>query len=1258
MLAHIRMKRLSRLALLGPVLPLVLAAANDRIVDRVDAARTEVLRGQHHSQAISQNDRGPADPAVELSHVTLVLRPAPGLESFLVEQQTPASPNYRRWLTPEQFGDRFGLTPNDLAKLTGWLQSQGLRVHDVARGRHWITFSGSTAQIGRALHTEFHRYLVNGRMHIANASDPAVPTALAGVIAAFLGLDDFEPVEAHVIAPAFNIGNSHYLSPYDFATIYNVKPLWDAGIDGTGISIAVIGRSDINLSDIQSFRKRFGLPDNDPQVVLVPGTQDPGHTSSEIEADLDVQWSGAVAPKANIIYVNSPSVTTSLQYAIDQNLAPIMTYSYGSCEQFFSIGLQYFGQQANAQGITWMAASGDWGAATCDAIYSPTPQAALGPTLSVPANLPEVTAVGGTQFNEGASASKYWASSNDPTTLASALSYIPETVWNESAVRGSLVAGSGGPSAFLPKPWWQIGTPDDKVRDVPDISLTAGTHDPYTVISSNSIVGVGGTSASSPSFAGIVAMLNQYLVKQGVIAQPGLGNINPTLYRLAQSTKDVFHDIVDGDNAVPCVQSSPMCVNGAMGYAAVKGYDLATGLGTIDAHNLITEWNNGTASQTSLTADATTVKVGDTVKLTATVKGGGNTLPTGTVMFVCGDQTLGTATLAASADGASAAATLSVPAALVVFDGVPVYASYSGDSVYSSSSASTTVNVDITSGHSVVVAVVSPYPVPQNYAGVWPYAVALTEKAGVATKLTGFSINGTDNSSNIALLNKGVIPANGFVTASLQGTSGSIPSVPFDRTFVFSGQDADGTNWSQQITVTFTGPLGTYNPPSVSLVSTPGAVQQDPQADPACQWKQDFTLDEHAGYLMQLTKFTVGAVDFTGQIQQVFGTTRLAPFGTLHGTMCWASSNTVAPSSKTFTITGTAPTGLTATATVVVSYQPAPATTAAFSVSPSQVEMTVPDNAHNAGRTVALTFSGGSPSWQAAVLPANSTTSWLKVTPLSGNGSGQLTIAATTSGLSIGAYQASIAISAPGAVPGYLTIPVILVVGASSNKITAIVNAASYQPVFAPGMLAAVYGTALSPTTSTARTIPLPLKMSGVSATVNGIAAPVVGTFPDAGQLNIQVPYEAGSGPALLAVNNNGAISYYTFQIAAAAPGLFGVWDLTGKPATSVQQGQTVLAFITGEGDVTPFLATGATPASTTAVSRLPKARLQLHLTVGGEDAGTPLFSGIPSGSVGVTQINFTIPPDAPLGQQDVVVTVGGVASNPITLTVTPAPAQ
>ncbi len=1233
--------------------PVLLDAAEDRIVDRVDLGRTALVHGRRHAQAVSQNDRGLADPTAELSYVALVLRPAPGLDAFLAGQQDPASPNYHRWLTPEQFGDRFGASANDLGQLVQWLQSQGLRVHDVARGRQWIAFSGSVARVGHALHTEFHRYATAGETHIANASDPAVPAAFAGVIAGFDRLDDFGdkplyiPALTQPDAPQNNGGSArHYLAPADFATIYRVKPLYDAGFTGAGVKIAVIGQTSLDMSDIAKFRSQFGLPANTPEVKLF-GT-DPGIRSGDAgEAALDLEWSGAVAPDASIVYVNSTSVRTSARYAVDQNLAPIMTYSYGACEQSTDMALHYVGMQANAQGITWMVSSGDAGATTCD-MTAGIPQAAKGPSISYPANLPEVTAVGGTRFN---GSGQYWAASNDPSTGASALSYIPEIAWNDSAERNDLSSTGGGASAIFSKPWWQTGpgVPDDKARDIPDVSLSASPQNAaYLVVSGGSRMAFGGTSAGAPAFAGVVALLNQYLVSKNAISQPGIGNINPTLYRLAQSTKDVFHDVTAGDNKIPCAQSSPGCVDGLAGFSAGPGFDLATGLGSVDAYNLVTEWTTGTATVTTVTANPGPVDLNGSVKLTAVVSGGGGAAPTGTVTFLVNDTAIGGAPLAVQSGAATAGIT--VGAMLAAAGSGQVTAMYGGDAVYAGSSGSVTVSLNLPASGSLVVPFISPNPVPQAAFNLWPYTLTLTEKAGVATTLTGFTVNGVNNSANIAAFNSGKIAANGSYSASFSG-SGLTP--PIDRTFVFAGQDADGTSWTRQITATFGEPLGPILGPSVVVTRTPAAIQPNPQADPSCQFSQQVTIEERGGYLIRLTKLTVDGADWTARIPQLFGTTRMAPLGSLHATFCF-DQNTTVPSAKTVTINASPESGTALTFTFSTSFEAGAAAPVSFSLVPTNIVLTTPDSKHDASASLALTFDGPV-QWRASILPANASTTWLTLAPLSGSGSGQLTLAASSAGLSNGAYMATIAIEAPGAIPAYWTVPVVFVVGETGGGIAAVVNAASYQPAVAPGMLAAVYGTGLSSTTSQASSIPLPFNLSGVSVTVNGISAPILGTFPDYGQITIQIPYEAGAGPAVLAVKNQGRVYHYTFPIAPTAPGLFGIWDAAGQPMTSLRQGQVVVAYITGEGDVNPTLATGATPAYGTAISLLPGPRSPVSITVGGVDAGAPQFIGITSGVVGATQINFVVPPSAPLGLQNVVVTVGGVPNQPLQVTVTPA---
>ena len=240
-------------------------------------------------------------------------------------------------------------------------------------------------------------------------------------------------------------------------------------------------------------------------------------------------------------------------------------------------------------------------------------------------------------------------------------------------------------------------------------------------------------------------------------------------------------------------------------------------------------------------------------------------------------------------------------------------------------------------------------------------------------------------------------------------------------------------------------------------------------------------------------------------------------------------------------------------------------------------------------------------------------------------------------------------IQCAGCLPQTLQVPVTVVIGNSSEMtIAGVAHGASFKAAFAPGMVLSAFGTQLAPGTAVAAGLPLPLILSGVSATINGITAPLY--FVSPGQLNVQVPYEVGIGPAVLAVNNNGKIATFLFQVAMVAPGLFANdGSLAYNPSGS--QGQTLLAFLTGDGDLNPTLATGATPPSTTIVSRLPRPRQTVTMTVGGVPA-TIAFIGVPSGLSGVTQIDFTVPADAPLGDQPVVVTVGGVDSPAAKLTV------
>jgi uncharacterized protein (TIGR03437 family) len=1218
----------------------VLSAAENRVVRPVNYARGVVLKGHVHPRALASADRGPVDGNMPIRHATLMLRPAADISSFLTDVQVPTSSNYRQWLTPDQFGERFGLSTDDLAKVTGWLESEGLKVERVARGRHWIQFSGTAAQAGRTFRTELRRYLVDGQIHFSPGTEPSVPEALESVIAGIRGLDDFRLEAQPKPLPQSTASNgTHTLSPGDFATIYNLKPLYAAGIDGTGQKIVVVGATDLlGIEDVRSFRQLFNLPASDPVQILVG--DDPGFNSAYGEAMLDIQWSGAVAPGAQILYVYAINVLDAVQYAVDENIAPVLSMSFGGCEAFGWAPLRGLAQQANAQGVTFLASSGDQGGVECDR-NSPSRQANKGLSVGGPASFPEVTAVGGTQFNEGSG--RYWAAANDANG-ASALSYIPEVVWNESSPPGFWSSG-GGASTLFAKPYWQIGpgVPNDKARDLPDISLAAaGGHDGILIGYLGGLATTGGTSASSPAFAGVIAMLNQYLLSKKAIPRAGLGNINPALYRLSQANPAGFHDIIEGDNIEICAQGSPGCVNGRIGHSAQVGYDLATGLGTIDTEKFVTGWTNGTPSVTSVKVEPGTVAVDDTVKLTATVSGTGAAFPSGRVTFLnrLEEAAIGSADL--SLANGIASASISVPANLVLADSGIITAVYSGDAFFNASGDTTTVAFKRVATGSVVVPFVSPNPVYRSGPGAnWPYFVSLTEKNGVTTTLTAFTVDGVAQS--LASWSSTVIPARGSVGANLAGNL----AAPRNRLFHFEGKDQDGTPWTTEMTV----PFLDYNsqPLNVgfSVTSLPATVVANSENGAACQWSHEIVVQENGGFATQLTMFRLGTTDLSGSIQSLFGTTRLAPWGTLRADVCLGSNN--AAGTRAITVAGAVEIGGTYTAGTNVNYAAPPiAPLPSFSVTPRAISIEVSGATESGNATIVLNFASGSPAWTVltAGLPA-----WLKVSPASGTGNGELSIQADPRALSNGAYRAVISIVAEGALPQAINVPFTFIVGtASGSSVARISNAASAAAGFAPGTVVVLSGEGLAPSATASKSFPLPYEIAGVSATVNGVSAPIFSVAPD--QVRIQVPYEIGLGAAIAAIDNNGVIAAIPLNVAVAAPGIYTSADGSLSTTATARAGQALTLYMTGEGDLNPSTVAGTASPTGTAVTRLAKPRLPVAVTVGGV-AATVTFAGEPVNTAGVMQVNFTLPAAAALGAQNVVVTVGGIASPPAKLTVT-----
>jgi len=701
-----------------------------RVREPVDESSRTVLKGNRHPLAIPVNDRGEVPPDLPMERMLLVLKRDPGLESALerliTEQHDKSSPRFHDWLSPEQFGERFGLSKSDLQTLAAWLKSHGFRVNRMVRSGMAIEFSGTAAQVQEAFHTSIHRYAVGREVHYANASDPQIPSSLAPAVTGVSTLHNFQkPATIRVLGSATRIGNTstwqpnftfngffgiaHYLAPGDFAQIYNTASLYANGIDGTGQSIAIVGRSNINLSDLQIFRIAFGLPANATQIIL--DGPDPGNLfgSEEAEADLDIEWSGAVAPKATIKFVVSGSTNStdgadlSAQYIVDNNLAPILSSSFGECEQMLGQAESTFynnlWEQAAAQGITVMVSSGDSGAAGCDRPSEEGP-AEHGLAVNGLASTPFNIALGGTQFDENGADSKYWSPTNGPNQT-SALAYIPEVVWNESCIDlspcpfPSLLASGGGPSSLYAKPSWQAGpgVPADGKRDLPDVSLAAAAlHDSYLLCQDGVCITdangqlinaeiVGGTSAAAPTFAGIMALVDQKTNSRQ-------GQANFVLYPLAASqtaancsastgpqSQCIFNDVTQGNNSVA----------GQTGSSAGPGYDLATGLGSVNAANLVNSWTTVTfrATTTALQVTPTSLTHGQPVTARATVASTtGAGTPTGDVALLPGNpQTLNLGVL--DSTGAVSASVSDLPGG-----SYSLTASYGGDGVFGPSNSS------------------------------------------------------------------------------------------------------------------------------------------------------------------------------------------------------------------------------------------------------------------------------------------------------------------------------------------------------------------------------------------------------------------------------------------------------------------------------------------------------------------------------------------------------------------------------------------
>jgi Pro-kumamolisin, activation domain/Bacterial Ig-like domain (group 3) len=719
------------------------------IVEALDHGPRVVLRGNVHPLARKEHDRGAAPPELPLDRMLLVLKRSAeqeaALDRLLEDQQDKASPRYHQWLTPEQFGQQFGPPDSAIQEVTGWLEWHGFHDLRVSKGRTVIEFSGTAAQVQEALGTSIRRYVVNGQAHWANANDPQIPAGLAPVVAGVFTLHNFykrpqlrvaeEQITAKAVRgahPEFTSSNGlHALVPADYYTIYNFNPLQIQ----TFAKIAIVGRSNINVQDVIYFHYWTYDQAISPQVIV--NGPDPGDLGGgeEAEAVLDTTWAGAVAPTAWVALVVSGSTPTtdgvdlSELYIIDNNLADVMSESFADCEADFTsaeaAGIAGLAQQAAAQGITYVVAAGDAGSAGCD---NPGTEkvATHAASVNVLASTPYTVAVGGTMFNENGHDSTYWRTTNAQGTLESAISYIPEDVWNESCAAGqngcskpNIYAGGGGVSTFFTKPSWQAGVtgiPADGQRDLPDVSLTAASHDPYLLCLDGSCVpnaqgqisfaAVNGTSASTPAFAGIMALVGQKM-------QVRLGQPNYVLYRLAAmetlsqcngsntsalpASTCVFNDVTVGNNAVP---GEPGYGGSGATYKSTTGYDLATGLGSLNVTSLINQWTSVTFSPTTTTfsISPTSGVHGSPLNVTVSVApNSGTGTPSGVVWLLesgyptgdfVGDNIADIFPLDAS--GSFSGVTHLLPGGTY-----QVSAHYAGDGTYAASDSTPTVQVTI-----------------------------------------------------------------------------------------------------------------------------------------------------------------------------------------------------------------------------------------------------------------------------------------------------------------------------------------------------------------------------------------------------------------------------------------------------------------------------------------------------------------------------------------------------------------------------------
>jgi uncharacterized protein (TIGR03437 family) len=628
-------------------------------------------------------------------------------------------------------------------------------------------------------------------------------------------------------------------------------------------------------------------------------------------------------------------------------------------------------------------------------------------------------------------------------------------------------------------------------------------------------------------------------------------------------------------------------------------------------------------------------------------------------------QKIGLTTLSATPLGYTAQANrpwIKIPATGIVSAAAPASLAVSVDpaSLTVAGSYSGSITVTLATGSSVSIPVVvatvvtrsnvsvgvTPNPVYEfidTSGPVWIFTVTVQENAGVNTRVTGFKVDSTDLTAFVQSTYGADLAASASFSTSIQVPNATFPST---HTVEVDGMDsATGNTWKQTVPVQFQGPA---TQAILTIISTPDPVRENDAAPANCTWSQQLTLSESGGFAVKLNRLVVGTNDLTSGIPVIFGGSNLGARQAVRGGICWA--NLTPPVSVAVELDGTDSAGNAIVARSTANFAGPLPGAAPLNLFPGVVSLGAASGSAPAlTSTVTIDVGGSNAAWTAA----SSAASWLTGAPATGAGNGKFNLTINPAGLANGTYTASVVVKSANAVPTSQTIPVYVLVGpapaAPSISDGGFLNGASFQTTMAPGSLISIFGSNLATSGGSATAVPLPLYGNSASVTMNGYAAPLKDIFPT--QLNVQVPWEVQPGTVQVTVNVGGRTDTKPMQVVPVAPGIFV--DATGRlvPSSTGHRGDTLILFVTGQGDVSPTVPTGAGPLAGSTLEQLPKPVQPVQVTIAGVNAKI-LFAGIPAGLVGLTQINFEIPDSAPLGPQPLVVTIGGQKSKAATITV------